>query len=119
LPRVIGRLLLAALALAAGLYIALFPGVNLAALTLVLVILFFASGAVRLAVGLRERGHPGAGAVAFSGILGILVAVLILLSFPESAFWALGLLMGVDLIFFGFTAITAASAGRDAAAAGG
>lgn len=110
--RTIARLLLAALMMTAGLYLVLAPIDALEGVTLILAILFLASGAIRLLVALARRGRGGTGALALSGAFGIAVGVLIILELPSSAAWALGLLVGVDLVFFGFTAIAAASAAR-------
>lgn len=110
--QVILRLLVAAVTLAAGVFLILDPARGTATLALVIAVLFFASGAVRLVVAILGRGIPGAGLVGVSGGIGIVLGVLILLDFPSSAFWAIGLLVGVDLIFFGLTAISAAAAGR-------
>ena len=116
--RTIGRLLLAIITVVAGLFIAFNMIEGLITLTFVLCIVFVSNGLIRLAVGFRERGHPGAGMTVFSGILGIAIGFMILAEFPESAAWAIGLLVGIDLMFFGFAAITAAGAGRRAANAG-
>jgi uncharacterized membrane protein HdeD (DUF308 family) len=116
--RMIGRLLLGLITVVAGLYIAFFPLEGVLTLTFVLCVVFVSNGLVRLVMGFRERGNPGAGLMVFSGILGIIVGFLILAQFPESAAWAVGLLVGIDLLFFGFAAISAASAGKAAAKAG-
>jgi uncharacterized membrane protein HdeD (DUF308 family) len=107
--RVILRLLLAAATIVAGLFLIFDPARGTATLTLVIAVLFFVTGGVRLVAAIQGRGTPGAGLVGVSGVLGIALGVLIILSFPSSAFWAIGLLVGVDLIFFGMTAIAAAS----------
>jgi uncharacterized membrane protein HdeD (DUF308 family) len=112
LARTVARLLLAALMIVAGLYLVLAPIDTLEVVTLILAILFLASGAIRLLVALARRGRGGAGALALSGAFGVAVGILIVLELPSSAAWALGLLVGVDLVFFGFTAIAAASAAR-------
>ncbi|MEA2348379.1 MAG: hypothetical protein QOG62_2166 [Thermoleophilaceae bacterium] len=115
--RTIGRLLLAIITIVAGLFIAFNLIEGLLTLTFVLCVVFVSNGIIRLAVGFRERGHPGAGMVVFSGILGIVIGFMILAEFPESAAWAVGLLVGIDLVFFGFAAIAAANAGKQAAKA--
>ena len=50
-----------------------------------------------------------------NGVLSLLIGGLILADFPSSADWAIGLLVGIDFVFFGFGAISAAMAGRDLA----
>jgi uncharacterized membrane protein HdeD (DUF308 family) len=45
----------------------------------------------------------------FGGVLAIVLAVLIALDLPSSAEWAIGLIVGVNLIFWGTRALVAAS----------
>jgi uncharacterized membrane protein HdeD (DUF308 family) len=47
-----------------------------------------------------------------SGIVDLLIAGLIIAGLPGSAGWAIGLLVGVDLVFGGFTLVGIALAGR-------
>jgi uncharacterized membrane protein HdeD (DUF308 family) len=85
-----------------------------------LVIWFVAIGFVRLAGGLAHLGLPGAGTTAFSGLLSIVLGILIAEKLPSSADWAIGLIVGIDLLFFGVNALMlAAAAGGDQAPATG
>jgi uncharacterized membrane protein HdeD (DUF308 family) len=70
-------------------------------LTVVLVIWFMASGTGRVIVGIAERGLPGWGMTVLSGAMSIVLAVLIAEKLPSSADWAIGLIVGVDLLFSG------------------
>jgi uncharacterized membrane protein HdeD (DUF308 family) len=103
------RALQALLALVIGIYMALFPGAGALSLTLLLVIWFVISGGLQLAAARQLRGLPGAGWMLFGGVLAILLAVLIALDLPSSAAWAIGLIVGVNLIFWGTRTIVAAS----------
>jgi uncharacterized membrane protein HdeD (DUF308 family) len=103
------RALQALLALVIGIYMVLFPGAGALSLTLLLVIWFVISGGLQLAAARGLRGLPGAGWMLFGGVLAILLAVLIALDLPSSAAWAIGLLVGVNLIFWGTRALVAAS----------
>jgi uncharacterized membrane protein HdeD (DUF308 family) len=113
--RVALRLLLAVVTVFAGFYLILAPLEGTVTLTFVLVALFLVNGGLRLVAAVRQRGTPGAGLVGFSGLLGILVALLILLDFPSSADWAIGLLVGIDLLFFGVASVSAGLNGRQMA----
>src|SRR5918998_5130812 len=95
------RLLLAVLTAAAGLYLLVAPLEGTYTLTVMLVIWFVAIGFARLAGGLMHLGAPGAGATAFSGLLSVILGILIAEELPESSDWAIGLLVGIDLLFFG------------------
>jgi uncharacterized membrane protein HdeD (DUF308 family) len=97
------------LAFAAGLYMLVAPLDGAFTLTVILVIWFFASGSARLAVGFSEHGAPGAGLMVFSGLLAIGLGLLIALDLPSSADWAVGLIVGIDLIFGGVSLLALAS----------
>jgi uncharacterized membrane protein HdeD (DUF308 family) len=103
------RALQALLTLVIGVYLVLFPGGGALSLTLLLVIWFVVSGGLQLAAARQLRGLPGAGWMLFGGVLAILLAVLIALDLPSSAEWAIGLLVGVNLLFWGTRALIAAS----------
>jgi uncharacterized membrane protein HdeD (DUF308 family) len=103
------RALQALLALVIGIYMVLFPGAGALSLTLLLVMWFVISGGLQLAAARQVWGLPGAGWMLFGGVLAIVLAVLIALDLPSSAEWAIGLLVGVNLIFWGTRTLVAAS----------
>ncbi|MEA2181965.1 MAG: hypothetical protein QOK16_1076 [Solirubrobacteraceae bacterium] len=103
------RALQALLALVIGVYMVLFPGSGALSLTLLLVIWFAGSGVLQLIAARRLRGLPGAGWLVFGGVLGIVLAALIAMDLPSSAEWAIGLLVGINLVFWGVRALVAAS----------
>ena len=113
--RVIVRMAYAALFLAAGIYLLVAPLEGTFTLTVALAAFLIAFGLVRLYVALRGRDEPGAGLVALSGVAGVVLGVLIAVELPSSADWAIGLLVGVDLMFYGFSAVWTALAGRELA----
>lgn len=108
--RLIMRVLLALITLAAGISLLVAPLRGTYTLTVLLVLYFALMGVVRIGVAVAERGLPGAGLTAFNGVVTLLLAVLIGARLPESSDWAIGLLVGIDFLFFGFSAISAASA---------
>jgi uncharacterized membrane protein HdeD (DUF308 family) len=95
------RLLLALLTFAAGVYLLVAPLDGTFTLTVVLVIWFVAMGTARIVTGIADRGRPGAGMLVLNGVLSLALGLLIALQLPSSAGWAIGLLVGVDLIFSG------------------
>lgn len=95
------RFVLALLTFVAGIYLLVAPLDGVFTLTVVLVIWFMASGTARVVVGIAERGLPGWGMTVLSGALSIVLAVLIAEKLPSSADWAIGLIVGVDLLFSG------------------
>ncbi|MGZ4461375.1 MAG: HdeD family acid-resistance protein [Gaiellaceae bacterium] len=103
------RLVNAMLALLVGIGILVFPLTGTVTLTFMLAVWFFGSGMLQLAIALWLRGRPGAGLVALDGTVSLLLGVLIAASLPSSGGWAIGLLVGVNLIFWGVRALLAAS----------
>jgi uncharacterized membrane protein HdeD (DUF308 family) len=99
--RMAASVLNAALTLAVGLYLVIFPLSGTITLTFMLAVWFFASGALRLFAAWYERAMPGAGIIALNGTLTLVLGVLIAASLPGSAAWAIGLLVGINLIFGG------------------
>ena len=110
---VILRLLWALLTVVVGVWLIVEPHNGTLTLTLVLGIYFLFMGLTRIAAAFVARGQQGAGLVGLSGICGLLIGILVLVEFPSSADWAIGLLVGVDLIFAGWSLISAALVGKD------
>jgi uncharacterized membrane protein HdeD (DUF308 family) len=109
------RLVWAFLTVIVGIYLIVEPDSGTLTLTVVLGIYFLFMGLTRTAVAFAARGRQGAGLVGLSGIAGILIGILILAKLPSSADWAIGLLVGIDLIFAGWTLTSVALVGRDLA----
>jgi uncharacterized membrane protein HdeD (DUF308 family) len=95
------QFVLALLTFIAGLYLLVAPLDGVFTLTVVLVIWFMATGTARVIIGIAERGVPGWGMTIVSGAISILLGVLIAEELPSSADWAIGLIVGVDLLFSG------------------
>ena len=107
------RLVWAILTVVVGLWLIVEPHNGTLTLTLVLGIYFLFMGLTRTTIAFIARGEPNAGLLGLSGVAGILIGVLILAKFPSSADWAIGLLVGIDLIFAGWTLTSVALLGRD------
>ncbi len=87
-------------------------------LTFVLVVYFIVMGISRIAIALIARGQPNAGLIGLSGALSLIVGLLIGVNLPSSGDWAIGLLVGIDLIFAGWSLARATLVGRDLAKSG-
>jgi uncharacterized membrane protein HdeD (DUF308 family) len=109
------RLLWAFLTVIVGIWLVVEPHNGTLTLTLVLGIYFLIMGVTRIGVAFAARGQQNAGLVGLSGIAGLLIGILVLVKFPSSADWAIGLLVGIDLIFAGWTLTSVALLGRDLA----
>jgi hypothetical protein len=94
--------MIAALSFAAGLYLLVAPLNGAFTLTVVLSMWFLA----RIATGIADHNVPGAGMLALNGVLSLVLGLLIALQLPESATWAIGLLVGIDLLFTGMLLLT-------------
>lgn len=107
------RLLWAALTVLVGLWLIVEPHNGTLTLTFVLGVYFLFMGLTRIGVAFIARGQPNAGWVGLSGVCGLLIGILILVKFPSSADWAIGLLVGIDLIFAGWTLTSVALVGKE------
>jgi uncharacterized membrane protein HdeD (DUF308 family) len=106
------RLLHAILTFVVGFYLLVAPLDGTLTLTFVLAAWFFASGIVELVAAVRHRGTPNAGISALNGVLSLVLGLLIAVDLPSSAGWAIGLLVGVYLLFFGARSLVLAAALR-------
>jgi uncharacterized membrane protein HdeD (DUF308 family) len=95
-------MLLGLLYVAAGVIAFLNPFAAASILTLMLGVALMIGGIVRgfLAWHVREAGKPW-GWVAFSAVITILLGLMIVLQWPYSSFYVLGVFLGIDLIFIG------------------
>ena len=105
LLRTLFRALVGLAALAAGLWLVFNPGEGTETLTLILIIYFLVAGVFRIVAGIVERGESGAIWIAINGVLSVLIGLILWADYPESAEWAIGLLVGIDLIFTGWVVI--------------
>jgi len=105
-------LLLGALYLVAGGWLAFFPFTGIVTLTILLAALFLVEGVLEVVMAVRVRPHEGWGWLMLSGLVAIAVGVLIAYELPSSAEWAIGLLAGINLLSTGISFILVALAGR-------
>lgn len=109
------ELLVAVLTIVAGGWILLFPLDGTITLTVVLVAWFWAIGVMRLIAWWNIRGIKRSWTVGLNGLLSLALGILIWADFPSSATWAIGLLVGIELLFAGSALVMAALAGRQLA----
>ena len=74
-----------------------------------------AVGFMRAVKGWQHRPEHGYGWVVLGGVLVFVSGVLLLMSWPGSGFWVIGLFISAELIFAGWTSIIVALAARRAA----
>jgi uncharacterized membrane protein HdeD (DUF308 family) len=110
------RMVWAILTVVIGVWLIFEPHNGTLTLTLVLGIYFLFMGLTRTTLAFVARGQPNAGLLGLSGVAGLLIGIFVLAEFPSSADWAIGLLVGIDLIFAGWTLTSVALLGKDLAA---
>lgn len=98
----IPNLLVGILYVVVGGYTLYHPAASAIALTLLIAILFLISGIFRVSSALMLQ-FENWGWVLFSGLISIVLGAMILAEWPESGLWVLGLFLGIDLIFAGWT----------------
>jgi uncharacterized membrane protein HdeD (DUF308 family) len=109
-------LISAALAVLAGIVLLAQPAQGTLTLTIVVGAYFLAEGVATIMYALQHRRELSGrwSWMLVAGLMDLLVAVLIIAGLPGSALWAIGLLVGVNLLFGGATLIGVALAARNA-----
>jgi len=87
------------------------PVATAAAFTLMLAAAFLIGGLFRIILALSERFH-GWVWVLVNGIVTLILGILIWREWPESAFWVIGLFVGIDMVFAGWSWVMTALAVR-------
>jgi uncharacterized membrane protein HdeD (DUF308 family) len=95
----------ALLAFVAGFYVLVFPLSGTVTLTFVLAVWFIASGVLSLSLAFQAGRSAASWMHAIGGLLAVLTGFLIAASLPSSAGWAIGLLIGINLILWGVRAL--------------
>jgi uncharacterized membrane protein HdeD (DUF308 family) len=89
--------------LVVGLLLLFYPMAGAQALTIFLAAFLLIEGIVRIAMALRLRPAQGWGWLLFGGIVTVVLALLIWMQWPASALWVIGLLVGINLLFTGWS----------------
>src|ERR1700726_480176 len=109
-------LISAALAVVAGIILLARPVQGVLTLTIVVGAYFLAEGVTTIMYALEHRRELSErwSWMLFAGLLDILIAAMIIAGLPGSAEWAIGLLVGINLLFGGAALIGVALAARKA-----
>lgn len=91
-------LLFGLLSLVVGVSLVFNPLAGMVSLTLLVAVLFLATGAVKVFYGFSLKPVSGWGWVLFSGIVSVALGILILADMPWAAVSVLGILLGVELL---------------------
>ncbi|HYM43714.1 MAG TPA: DUF308 domain-containing protein [Steroidobacteraceae bacterium] len=111
-------LLSALVGMVAGLLLLVFPVQGAVSLTAVLIAFLWIEGGVTIMYALEHRAAPSGRWhwMLASGILDVALGLLILVGLPGAALWALGLIVGINLLFGGWALILMSLHGRPAGA---
>lgn len=97
-----------------GFFIAVYPVHGLIVLTFALGIILIVQGVFAIGGYIAHRALPGSGWILFNGICALLLGLIIWRDGARAAVWVIGTLVGINLIFSGFTRLMLWSAVRSA-----
>ncbi len=111
-------LLSAVLAIAAGLVLLAWPVSGAVSLTLLLIVFFTIEGVLTIMYAIEHKRELSGrwGWMLASGVIDLVLAAMILAGLPGTAAWALGLLVGINMLFGGTSMIAMALHARSAGA---
>ena len=94
------------LAVAVGVFMLALPFVGLALLTLMVAAFFLIEGILKIVAALKIKNEHHWGWMVVSGILSLLIAAIVIMGWPFTGVWFIGVLLGLNLIIVGFLDIT-------------
>lgn len=105
----------AVISIAAGIVLIRWPISGTVSLTLVLIAFFIVEGVATILYAIEHKTQLSSrwGWMLVSGIVDLILAGIIFAGLPESATWALGLLVGINMLFGGTAMIGMALAARN------
>ena len=102
---VIWEILLAVVYGLIGFYVLTNLGVGLASLTFAIAFFLFVEAILELALSYQLRNESGAGWILVDGIITMILAFLIWANWPNSSVWAIGVIVGVSMLFSGIVRV--------------
>jgi uncharacterized membrane protein HdeD (DUF308 family) len=114
-PGFVWSLVSAILGIAAGIVLLGWPLSGALSLTLILTVFLVLEGVVSILYALEHKRELSGrwGAMLFSGIVDLILAGIIFAGLPGTAAWAIGLLVGINLVFGGSALIAMALHARN------
>lgn len=95
------RLFQTVIALAAGILMLRYPGAGMLGVAIGMAFYFFVSAVAKFELAFGMKPHRGWGWALVSAIASLLLGIYMIATFPISALWVPGLILGIDLIVFG------------------
>jgi len=99
------------LALVVGFHLVRSPAAGALVLTLIMAVYFLVIGIIRAVTAVTLR-FPNWGWVLLSGVVTFILGILIKQQWPYSGLWVIGLFIGIDLIFSGWSYVMLALAAK-------
>jgi uncharacterized membrane protein HdeD (DUF308 family) len=112
---VMWSLIAALVAIVAGVLLLVFPLDGVLTLTAVVIALLIIEGVTKIVASFQINRARGWGWLLFTGILDLALGFILWIGLPGTALWAIGLLVGISLIFTGWTAVMFAGAMKSTA----
>ena len=109
---VIWKVLLGILYACAGVYLLEHPARGLATLTLALAFYLLIEGVMELMLFFGHRAMAGSGWFLFNAIVTLILGVMVWMTWPSSAEWVIGTLVGCSILFSGITRLMLSLAAR-------
>jgi uncharacterized membrane protein HdeD (DUF308 family) len=97
---------------AIGFYVLANPVAGLASLTFAVAVYLFVEGILEFVLSFRLRPAPGSGWLLVDGIITLVLAMMIWSTWPSSAAWVIGTLVGISMLFSGVTRLALSTAVR-------
>jgi uncharacterized membrane protein HdeD (DUF308 family) len=110
--RVLWHVLIGVVYILGGVYFLMHPLLGLGTLTLLLAGIILAEAVLELIAYFRMRGESGSGWLLVNGLITLLLGGLIWFHWPSSSVWAIGTLVGVNLLMTGISRLMFGMAAR-------
>jgi uncharacterized membrane protein HdeD (DUF308 family) len=110
--RVLFQILAGVVFMIGGYYLLMHPLLALGTLTLLLAAVILVAGVCEIVTYFRLRNEQASGWMLFNGIVALVVGLMIWLQWPSSSIWAIGTLVGVNLLLTGITRLMVGLTGR-------
>ncbi len=96
----------------AGIMIASNPGLAAVTLTLLIALLLVMAGAFRIAVGVTHH-YAHRGWLLLNGVITLVLGMLVWSQWPVDGLWVIGLFIGIEMIFYGWSSVMLGMTLRD------
>ncbi len=98
-----GSLIISLLYIIFGVLLLIYPVAGVISLTLLMMFFFLFEGIAKIIMGFQLRPLRRWGWFILNGVFSLIMAAIIWAGWPGTAFWVLGLLVGINLLFFGLS----------------